>query len=349
VTLLNDSMNIASYKPTITRKELESVLDCLINDEFSKSAVRNFESSLSTFIGVKYALATNSITAAYHLAFTSLGVSEGDEVIIPSYFEGSPLNALSLTGGTAVLVDTEEGSLAPSLTQIKEKITSRTKALVIGHLFGIPINSIPFKELSLPIIEDISHVLGASPEGDADIQGTITVASFTPAMMITTGNGGMVLTDNSRMYATMRDFRGARSGAISYDYCMTDFQGALGTSQLAKLQSFIKRRREIARIYSDALKFTSHNPLFRYNDTYVYQSFPILFDAPNSEVEKYWKKNRIEVYHPISDPLHHYLSRDTMEYPNSSRLARKLYSLPIYPTLSKKEIERIAKLLAQFI
>jgi perosamine synthetase len=342
-------MNIASYKPTITRKELESVLDCLINDEFSKSAVKNFESSLSTFIGVKYALATNSVTAAYHLAFTSLGISQGDEVIIPSYFEGSPLNALNLTGGTAVLVDTEEGSLVPSLPQIKEKITSRTKAVVIGHLFGIPVNIIPFKELSLPIIEDISHALGVNAEGDAGKQGTITVVSFTPAMMITTGNGGMVLTDNSRMYATMRDFRGTRPGAISYDYCMTDFQGALGTSQLSKLQSFVKRRREIARIYFDALKFTSHSSPFRYNDSYAYQSFPILFDAPKTEVEKYWKKNRIGVYHPISEPLHHYLSHDTMKYPNSSRLARKLYSLPIYPRLSKREIERIAKLLAQFI
>lgn len=343
---------IASYKPTITRKELESVLDCLINDKFSGNTLKKFEQLISEATGIQYSLATNSLTSSYHLAFKCLEINEGDEVIIPSYFDIAPLSALSLSGGKAVLVDIEKGSLTPSIKQIREKITENTKAIIFGHMLGISVSMEHFLDLKIPIIEDISHVIGARYENEKPVgtTGTLTVASFAPSMIITTGNGGTVLTNNARLFSTMREFRANNNGKeICYDYCMTEFQGAMGIPQLLKLQSFIKRRREIAKIYYGALKFTSHTSPLPYNDLFVYQSFPILFDAPAKEVEKYWKKNKIEICHPIAYPLHEYMNLNARDYPNSNRFAKKLYSLPIYPTLTKKEIEKIANLLAKFI
>ncbi len=104
---------IVSYKPTITRKELESVLDCLIDEKLARDTLKKFESLFSDITKIKYSLATNSLTSAYHLVFKCLEINGGDEVIIPSYFDVAPLSALSLSGGRAVLVDVEKGSLTP--------------------------------------------------------------------------------------------------------------------------------------------------------------------------------------------------------------------------------------------
>ncbi|MBN2401155.1 MAG: DegT/DnrJ/EryC1/StrS family aminotransferase [Spirochaetes bacterium] len=343
-------MSIVSNKPTITRKEMEGVLDCLMNGELiSGSSIKNFESSISAVGKLRYALAVNSPTSAFHLIYKALEIGNGDEVIIPSFFDLAALSALTFTGAQASIVDIGENSFVPSLDQIKEKITPRTKAIVIGHLFGFIENIKNLFELNIPIIEDISHVIGA--DFDESRPGSIRTASFSPGCLITTGNGGIILTNNSRLFSVMKDCRdnNLKSLNISYDCCLTDFQAAMGIHQLSRLQDFIRRRREIARIYFDSIKFTNHKTLYHYSDEFVFQSFPLLFDSPADKVESYWKKNKIEVLRPIPAPLHRYLKYKPMDYPNSERLANKLFSLPIYPTLTKKEIERVSKAAAKFI
>jgi dTDP-4-amino-4,6-dideoxygalactose transaminase len=346
-------MNIVSSKPTITRKELEGVLDCLISQKLKDGdAAKNFEQHIASLVDVKYSLATNSLVSAYHLAFLALNLHNGDEVIIPSFFETAPLVALRLVGGHPVLVDSEEGSLFPSMEQVRQKITERTKAIICGHMLGFHGSCAGVQDLHIPVIEDISHAMGSEHnERPAGNLGIITVASFAPTMIITTGNGGMVLTNNSRFFSTMREMRGGDSGenAPGFDYTITDFQGAMGVSQVIKLQDFLKRRREIARRYYDALKTTPHSSPYAFADSFAYQSFPVLFDAPAEKVEKYWKKCGIEIFRPLPRALHSFLDLRPMDYPNSDRLAKKLYSLPIYPTLSRKEIEKIAASLAKFV
>jgi perosamine synthetase len=344
-------MSIVSCKPTITRKELESVLDCLISEKLeSGDIIKSFESQVSELTGLKYALATNSLTSAYHLAFMALDLKPGDEVILPSYFDPAPLNALRLVGAVPVLVDIDENALVPSVGQVREKITPATKALILGHTFGFMVPMGEYRELAVPLIEDISHVIGAEYEDkSAGQDGLITIASFAPSMMITTGNGGIVLTNNSRHFSTMRDSRSSSGPVPSFDYTMTDFQGAMGLSQLSRLQDFIRRRRDIARVYHDALKNTPHRTIYAFSDGFVYQSFPVQFDASAEKTDKFWKKSGIEVVHPCAVPLHQHLNLRGMDYPNSDRMSKKLYTLPVYPTLSKKEIEKIAKTLAKFI
>jgi len=346
-------MAIEATKPTITRKELEGVLDCLINDELDKGAIiKNFEARLSELTGYKYVLAVNSLFAAYHLAFRALEIGPGSEVIIPSFFDAAPLGALTLTGGAAVLADNDADSYNPGAEQVREKITGNTKAIVAGHMFGFIRDLGDITGLNVPVVEDISHALGAEhPEGVAPNQAALCVASFAPAMMMTTGNGGVVMTNNSRMYSLMKDLRGnnSRTPTLHYDYIMTDFQGAMGISQINKLANLVKRRREIARIYYNALRITPHKTFYAYSDAFTYQGFPIIFDASTERVEKYWKKAGIDLPRPVATPLHVYGGEKGMDYPHSDRLSKKLYALPIYPTLTKKEIEKISRTLSNFI
>lgn len=344
-------MKIVSSKPTITRKELEGVLDCLIKDELiSGGTVKTFESSLADLTGQKYSLATSSITAAYHLAFAALQLDQDSEVILPSFFSQAPLNALTISGAKPVLVDNDENSPFPSIEEIKSKITDNTKAIIVAHMFGFAMNLEELNELSIPIIIDLSHAVGLEIDDEpAGQNAAFTIISFSPSMILTTGNGGMVLTGNSKYFSAMRDLRGGKDGKINYDYMMTDFQGAMGISQMMKLKELLKRRRNIAKIYSDALRITSHKTLFTYDDSFTYQSFPVIFDSPAEKTGKFWKKNGIELLRALETPLHSLLGLRGLDYPNSDRMSKKLYSVPIYPTLTKKEIEKVAKSLSSFI
>lgn len=344
-------MKIVSNKPTITRRELEGVLDCLINDELdSGNTIKSFEINLSNLIGLKYSLATNSITSSYHMIFHALQIRDDDEIIIPSYSNQSPLSILHHFGGKAVLVDNEENSLFPSMEKIKEKITEKTKAIIISHTFGFHFEFDELYNLNIPIIEDISHAVGTEINNiQVGSRATFAIISFAPSMIITTGNGGMVLTNNSKQYSIMRDLRGSHETTLNLEYTMTDFQGAMGISQLQKLKDFLKRRREIAKIFYDALRVTPHKIFLHYNDSFAFQCFPVIFDASIEKVEKYWKKTGIEILNPISSPLHALLGIRGLEFPNSDRLSKKLFAIPLYPTLSKKDIEKVSKSLSQFI
>ena len=207
-------MKIVSSKPTITRKELEAVLDCLINDELvAAESVKAFEAGIAKTTGLHYSLATNSLTSAYHLIFKALGIGESNEVIMPSFFPQPPLSALSMTGGKPVFADNEKDTLFPSAAQIKEKISERTKAIVVGHLFGYHYPAKELEDINIPVIEDISHAIGTEiDEIPCGANGSFTVASFDPSGIITTGNGGAVCTNNSRYYSSMKDLRGGHSG-----------------------------------------------------------------------------------------------------------------------------------------
>jgi perosamine synthetase len=342
-------MDIVSCKPTITRKDLEGVLDCLINDELVKgNSVKVFEQSLCELTGYRHAAALNSPTAAYHCAFRALEVGPESEIIIPSYFSAAPVNALSLTGGKPVLIDNADGSLLPDIEGIKNAITDKTKAVIIGHVTGVSNSYETLKDIGVPIIEDISHYIGAESVEKGQSIASISVASFTPFDLITTGNGAAVFTNNTRFIALFKEMRFSEN-AMHYDYMITDFQTAMGLSQISRLQDFIRRRREIAKVYYDSLRHTSHTPIYHYNEQFTYQSFPVIFDLSSEKVEKYWKKCGIEVYHPVATPLHVMAGFKGLDYPNSDRYAKKVYSLPIYPTLTKREIEKIARSLAKFI
>jgi dTDP-4-amino-4,6-dideoxygalactose transaminase len=344
-------MKIVSNKPTITRKELEGVLDCLIHDDLSAgNTIKTFEGLVSAINGQKYSLAVSSLTSAYILIFKALELDSQSEIIIPSFFDSRSLSAIETVGAKPIPVDCEENSIFPSVDSIKEKITPNTKAIIVGHPFFFLFEIDKLSDIQIPIIEDISHVLGSEINAEpAGKNSTFTVISFSPSMIITTGNGGMVQTNNPKYFSVMRDLRGPDEDTVNLDCAMTDFQGAMGISQLHKLKEFLKRRREIASVYSTALKITSHKMLLPFSESFAYQSFPIFFNSTSEKIQKYWRKNGIQVVHSLPTPIHALLGYRGLDFPNSDRLSKKLYNIPIYPTLTKKEITSISKHLSSFI
>lgn len=194
------TMKIVASKPTITRKELEGVLDCLIQDAIATGAiVKQFEQALGNLLGMKYALATNSVTAAYHCAFMALGISTGDEIIMPSFFPEAPLKACTMVGATPVLTDIAEGAYHPSPEILQKAITQKTKAIVLGHMFGVPLG-FDLGDSSIPVILDISHAIGMDIAELFVPSPSLAIASFSPSMMITTEVGAMIFTNNSRHF-----------------------------------------------------------------------------------------------------------------------------------------------------
>lgn len=344
-------MKIVSSKPTITRKELEGVLDCMINDELNTgSPVKTFENALSELTSLKYPLAVNSLVSAYILIFRALEIKPEDEVVMPSFYVPAAISAMKLTGGIPVLADSSRNSIFPSVEQIKEKITGRTKVVIVCDFGGFHCETEGLADTGIPVVADISHSIGTDVnEKPAGAMAAFAVASFAPSMILTTGNGGIVMTNNSKHFSVMREMRSGSDGVPGFDFTMTDMQGAMGVSQVIKLKDFIRRRREIALKYYESLRITPHRPVFPYNEAFSYQSFPVLFDAPSDRVDKYWKKNGIEIEKALPVPLHVITGQKGFDFPNADRLSKKLCSLPLYPTLTKKEIDKIAKSLAAFI
>jgi dTDP-4-amino-4,6-dideoxygalactose transaminase len=123
----------------------------------------------------------------------------------------------------------------------------------------------------------------------------------------------------------------------------------MGITQVMKLKDFIKRRREIAKKYYESIRITTHKPLFPYSESFGYQCFPVIFDTQSDKVEKYWKKSGIEILKVMPYPLHILTELKGVDFPNTDRLSKKLYSVPLYPTLTKKEIDKISKLISAFI
>ena len=252
--------------------DITSVIDVLRSDWITQGKkVDEFEASVAAYCGAKYAVAVSSGTAALHAACAVAGISGGDEAITTPMTFAATANAVVYCGGRPVFADIREDTLNIDPAEIKKRLSPKTKAILPVDFAGHPADLDEImaiaNERDLVVIEDACHALGAEYKGKK-IGGLadMTVFSFHPVKHITTGEGGMVLTDDKRFYEKLKIFRhhgivkkGANKSAWyyeidrpGYNFRITDFQCALGISQLDKLGSFIERRREIATRYNRA-------------------------------------------------------------------------------------------------
>jgi perosamine synthetase len=245
-------------------------------------AVATFESALCRYTGIAEAVAVNSGTAALHASVSSLGIGLGDEVIVPAITFVASANCVLYTGGTPVFADVSPDTLNIDPKSVERLITRRTKAIVAVDFAGHPCDHDALREIAsrhgLRIISDAAHSLGATyRDRKVGTLQDLTALSFHPVKLVTTGEGGAVLTDDVALAKTIRSFRHhgvdldlhARNGAqtwaydvamLGYNYRIPDINCALGTSQIGKLDDWISRRRQLAKIYKDAL---GNNPLLQ--------------------------------------------------------------------------------------
>lgn len=256
-------------EPLLAGKELEYVTDCIKTNWISSSGkyIPEFEKCFAEYCGCKHGISVCNGTAALHLALESLKIGKGDEVIVPAFTMMSSVFAIIYTGAKPVLVDSEPDTWNIDPGKIAEKVTKKTKAIMPVHIYGHPCDMDPIKEIAqdhdLYIIEDAAEAHGAEYK-DKKTGGLSDIAcfSFYANKIITTGEGGMVVTNDdvlAERAASLRNLAFSKERRfqhvdIGYNYRMTNIQAAIGLAQFERIEELIEKRRKNAKLYNSLLK-----------------------------------------------------------------------------------------------
>jgi len=256
--------------PLLGEKELEYVTNCVKSGWISSKGeyVEEFEDKFAEYCDCKYGIATTSGTTALHLALASIGVGKGDEVIIPAFTMIATAFAVVYCGAQPVLVDSEPETWNMNVNQIEENITDRTKAIIPVHIYGHPCDMNPIMKLAkkegICVIEDAAEAHGAEYKGKKTGGiGDIGCFSFYANKIITTGEGGMIVTNDEEIAERAKSLRnlcfpkGERiylHSGVGYNYRMTNIQAAIGLAQFERIDEFVEMRRKNAYLYNEYLK-----------------------------------------------------------------------------------------------
>jgi perosamine synthetase len=360
------NIKIPVYQPALNGNEKKYVNECLDTNWISSKGkfINEFESSFANFIGVKYAASVSNGTVALHLAMIALGIGPGDEVIVPSLTYISSVNAIVYVGATPVFIDSLPDTWQMNPTDLKRKITARTKAVMAVHLYGHPceielINEI-CKTNGLFLIEDCAEALG-SKYGDKHVgtYGDISTFSFYGNKTITTGEGGMVVTNDETLFDRSVHFKGQGLAkhrqywhdVIGYNYRMTNICAAIGLAQLEQIGGFLERKREIAKFYEQNIinpKIEFHKEKAGLTHSYWMCSIltpdSILRDALRENLAKEGVETRPLFYPVHTMPMY---SQKFQKIPIAENLGWRGINLPSYPGLSDKELGLICSIINQ--
>lgn len=365
----------------IGEDDIRAVISTLKSDWLTQGpAIDEFEKAVASFCGAKYAVVVSSGTAALHAAFNAIGIGPGDEVITTPLTFAATSNAVVYCGGTPVFVDIDEDTLNIDPKKIEAKIRlGRTKAIAPVDFRGYPAeyNEILAiaKKHKLFVVEDASHALGSMYRGKkigsiADM----TIFSFHPVKTITTGEGGMILTNSREFYEKMRVFRhhgikkNPKKGAwyyeiesLGYNYRITDFQCALGLSQLKKLSTFIKRRNEIISKYNKVFK-GMHELILSIESGYVRPAYHLyviqlrleMLQGGREQIFNALREEGIGVqvhYMPVH--LHPFYQKKfgyrKGDFPIAEKYYERAISLPLFPKMTAKEVQTVIQSVKKII
>jgi len=256
-------------EPLLDGNEKKYLLECIETGWISSEGpfIKEFEQKFAARMGRKHGIAVCNGTAAIDAAVEALGIGTGDEVIMPTFTIISCIAQIVRNGGKPVLVDSDPITWNMDVSQIEAKITSRTKAIMIVHIFGLPVDVDPILDIAkrhgLKVIEDAAEMHGQTYKGKpCGSFGDISTFSFYPNKHITTGEGGMILTDDDELAETCRSLRNLCfqpnkrfvHERLGWNLRMTNMQAALGLAQLERLDEFIKRKRTMGILYTELLK-----------------------------------------------------------------------------------------------
>lgn len=258
-------------EPDLSGNEEKYVIECIRTGWISSKGkfVDQFEEKFASYIGVRHAIAVSSGTAALHLALAALDIRPGDEVIMPTFTMIACANVAKYLGAKPVLVDSEISTWNIDPNKIEEKIANKTKAIMVVHIYGHPADMDPImkiaKKYGLYVIEDAAEAHGAEYKGrKVGSIGDIGCFSFYANKIITTGEGGIITTNDDKIAEKVRRLRDQGYNlsmrkwlvhdVIGYNYRLTNLQAAVGLAQLERIEEFINRHREMACYYNSLLK-----------------------------------------------------------------------------------------------
>lgn len=337
---------IPHSRPTLGKHEEAAVRRVLRSGRLSAGReVAAFEREVAAVTGTRGGVAVNSGSAALHLALLALDCGKGDDVVVPSYCCAALLNAVAYTGASAVIADVspDTGLLTPETA--RRALTSRTRAIVVPHLLG---RAAPVREiasLGVRVVEDCAMALGTRlgprPLGSL---GNVAILSFYATKLLATGQGGMLVSRDHRLLARARDlirYDEREEYRVRYNYPMTDLAAAIGRVQLRRLPRFVTRRRALADRYERAFaglrgaSFVPHGPAD------ACYRFVLSVAHGRSALFRSLARRGIEAKPPVYRPLHRYLGLPVPDFPGAEACAGTFVSLPIYPTLTHQDQDRV--------
>ena len=373
-------MNFIPYgKQSIDEDDINSVVEVLKSDFLTTGPkIKEFENELCKYTNAKYCVAVANGTAALHLASLVL-LNKGDKVITtPNSFVATS-NSILYVEAIPIFVDIQEdGNIDLDLCEEELKKDSSIKAIYVVHFSGNPVNQKKLKYLkdtyNIKILEDCAHSLGATFEGikaGSCENSDCSILSFHPVKHITTGEGGAVTTNSKEIYEKLLELRAHgikrlpdfapwyyEMHSLGFNYRITDMQAALGISQLKKLDSFIKRRKEIALKYDKAFLNSVVKPLYSFNQNSSYHLFVVKVDFSKlniSKVELFNKMREKNIglqlhYIPINkQPYYKSLGYGNEDTPIMNIYYDECFSLPMYSSLSNEEQEYVIKTLFEVL
>jgi perosamine synthetase len=356
---------ISVASPRIGDAEKRYVADCLDSTWISSigSYLSRFEERFAKFCGVKHAIATNNGTTAIHLALVALGIGRGDEVIVPTLTFIATANAVHHCGATPVLVDCDGETLNIDVHAIKRKIAARTRAIIPVHLYGHPVDMDPILDLArehdLYVVEDSAEAHGAKYKGKTvGSIGACAAFSFYGNKIVTTGEGGMVTTNDDELAAKLRLYRGQGMDpnrrywhpVIGYNYRMTNIAAAIGCAQMERVDEALARRKQLASWYARGLSRIPGLmlPVKKEYAEHVYWMYTVLLPECGADtrdaIGNILEINGIET-RPIFYPMHLLppYKDDATQYPKATKCAARGMSLPTHESLTEEDVAYICE------
>jgi perosamine synthetase len=364
------SARIPVAAPVLDGREKEYVLECLSTSWISSNGrfIGEFEKAFADFCGVEHAVATNNGTTALHLALVSLGLKPGDEVIVPTLTYIASANAVRYCGAIPVFVDNHVPTFNMDPDAIKAKITGRTKGILPVHLYGHPVDLDPILQIAekngLFVLEDAAEAVGARYKGRRlGGHGTCATFSFFGNKIITTGEGGMVTTNDRELAARLRLFRGQGMdpqrrywfSVIGYNYRMTNIAAAIGLAQLERVDLHLAKRKLIAEGYNRRLTNYSDRILLPTTETWAdhaYWMYTIILREnlmiDRDQVMRDLDEAGIET-RPVFWPMHvlpPYRDMTVEPFPRAEFCSSRGISLPTHGQLTENDMDRVVDALA---
>ncbi|MCY8389512.1 UDP-4-amino-4,6-dideoxy-N-acetyl-beta-L-altrosamine transaminase [Bacillus inaquosorum] len=368
----------------LDEEDIQSVVDVLRGDYLTTGpTIDLFEQKVAEYAGSSYAVAFSSGTAALHAACFAAGISQGDEVITTPITFAASANCILYMGAKPVFADIDPLTYNIDPDSIEKLITPKTKAIIPVDFTGQPVNHDRIQKIAkannLIVIEDAAHALGASYKGEKiGSISNMTMFSFHPVKHITTGEGGMITTNNKTYYEKLLQFRSHgitrdpkklsqdhgswyyEMHFLGFNYRMTDIQAALGISQLKKVDDFIETRNHLARIYNEKLKTISHIHLPSQDAASTSSWHLYIINLKLDQL----KGNRDDIFnamqqenigvnvHYIPVYLHPYYQRLGYQAglcPNAENLYKGIITLPLFQSMNEKDADDVIKALKKVV
>ena len=360
---------ILTAGPSITQKEVDYVCDAVTNgwNEHWGDYIKRFENAFADYVGVKHALSTSSCTGALHLALAALGIGNGDEVIVPDLTWVATASVVTYVGATPVFADVLPDSWCIDPASVEQRITPRTKAIIPVHLYGQPADMKAIMELAqryqLRVIEDAAPSIGALFDGKRTGSfGDFAGFSFQGAKLMVTGEGGMLVTNDSQLFEMAKHYAehgrsatGFHISDIGYKYKMSNIQAALGLGQLERVDELIARKAQLFQWYKEGLQNLSQltmnkectsleKPIYWMTSIVLNNDYSINRDELMSRLEQKGIASR-----PFFPQVSTFRMFRKTDNPVSGYLAENGINLPSGHNLTKSEIDYICECISDIL